>query len=294
MNLFLQYAVDAISLGGLYALIALGIGLIFGVLGLVNFAHGELITITAYALLMSLQLPWPLACAVALASTIAAAYGMNKLAFAPVRESDPSTLMIASFAVSFTLQNLAIIIFGARAKTLNFLPTLTDETSLLGLRISIATIAEIAVTLALTLLLSLYINYTALGRQMRAVAERPQMARLVGINAPFVVSATFVISAILAAAAGILIIVRTGTVSPAMGVQFAIVGFMATVIGGIGSLVGCALGGFLVGFVTAMLQLGLPTDLQPFREAFLFAAVIGFLVVAPGGIVGGRYRQERI
>jgi branched-chain amino acid transport system permease protein len=294
MTLALQYIIDAISLGGLYALLALGLGLIFGVMGLVNFAHGELIMIGAYALLLSVGLAWPAMALVAVVAAVVAALILYWGAFARIRDAEPATLMIASFAVSFILQNLGVMIFGARAKTLDFLPSLSDHVMLGGLRVGLISVVEIVVTCVIAGTLSVFISSTAIGRQMRAVAERPMMARLIGVNTPLVVASTFAISGVLASAATILLVAQTGTVSPAMGSQLAVIGFVATVIGGIGSLIGCAVGGFVVGFLTIVLQLLLPVDMQPFREAFVFAAVIVILLVRPNGIVAIAWRKERI
>lgn len=294
MNLVVQFCIDAASLGGLYALLALGLGLVFGVLGLANFAHGEFVMIGAYVLFIAAGLAWPLASIAALVIVIGAALMLNVVAFRPMKDTSPATLMIASFAASFTLQNLAVMAFGARAKTVDFVPALLTQVSVGDLRISAISIVTIAVTVLLTTGCAALIGFTTLGQEIRAVSEKPLMARLVGVRTDRVVAASFAMSAALATAASLLLVAQTGTVAPSMGSQLAAIGFIATVIGGVGSLVGCALGGFLVGALTVLLQLTLPADVQPFRDAFVFGGVIAVLLLRPQGLVSSSWRRERV
>lgn len=296
MDLVLQFLVDAISVGGLYALTAIGIGLIFGVVGVVNFAYGDFIMVGAYAILLSVGFAWPVPATLAAAALviILVALASDAVVFRPLRLATPATLMIVSFSLSYTIQHIYVMLFGSLARTTNFLPEVSQNLFIGGFRISAVSLLQIIATVVLTSMLAAFIRFTRVGYQMRAVSENPTMARLVGVNTNLIVAAAFVASAILAVTVSVLYVAQTGTVTPFFGLNLTIIGFVATVVGGMGSLVGCALGGFLVGFLTTLLQLALPSDLQPFREAFVFGAVVLMLIVRPGGLIVLSTARERI
>lgn len=294
MTLIMQFLVDAISIGGLYALTAIGIGLIFGVVGLVNFAHGDFIMVGAYAILLASGFFWPVAIIFAAICVILLAIASEEVAFRPVRQADPATLMIVSFSLSFLIQHVFIMVFGSLAKTVNFLPQMSQNIEMFGVRIAAVSLLQIGATVLLTGFLALFIRYTRLGYQMRAVSENPNMARLLGVNTHKVIATAFAASAILAVTVSVLYVTQTGTMTPYFGLNLTIIGFVATVVGGMGSLVGCALGGFLVGFTTSLLQLVLPEELQPFREAFVFGAIVLMLIVRPGGLIVIKSARERV
>lgn len=289
-----QFLIDAISVGGLYALVALGIGLIFGVVGLVNFAHGDYVMVGAYTILLTAGLGVPISIAAAIAVVAVLAVASDVVVFRPVRSATPATLMIVSFSLSYALEHIFVMSFGSLARTVNFLPEMSSNIEVFGLRIAAVSLLQIGATIILTALLASIINYTSIGYQMRAVSENVKMARLVGVNTNRVIIAAFLASAVLAATVSILFLAQTGTTTPFFGQSLTIIGFVATVIGGMGSLVGCALGGFLVGFITTALQLALPESLQPFREAFVFGAVMLMLIVRPGGLIMIRTSRERV
>ncbi|RLP23496.1 branched-chain amino acid ABC transporter permease [Mesorhizobium sp. YM1C-6-2] len=290
----LQMLIDAASVGGLYALTALGLGLIFGVIGLVNFAYGEYIMVGAYVLLLTAGVHWPFAILAVLIFVILFALASDWLVFRQVRRAQPETLMIVSFGLSFMIQHLYVVLFGSLTRTVNFLPEINRSIEIGGLRVAGVSILQIAATIILTTALALVINYTKIGYQMRAVSENPRMARLVGVNSNRIVAAAFAISAVLAVTVTVLFVAQTGSMTPFFGVSLTMIGFVATVIGGLGSLPGCALGGFLVGALTTLLQMMLPSHLQPFREAFVFAAVIIVLLVRPQGLIAVRSAWERV
>jgi branched-chain amino acid transport system permease protein len=294
MSYIIQFLVDAISVGGLYALVALGIGLIFGVVGLVNFAHGDYVMVGAYCILLMAGFSVPVSIAVAIAAVAALAVASDVIVFRSVRTASPATLMIISFSLSYALEYTFVMSFGALARTVNFLPEMSHNIEIFGLRIAAVSLLQIGATIILTALLAGIIKYTSIGYQMRAVSENVKMARLVGVNTNQVVIAAFLASAVLAATVSVLFLAQTGTTTPFFGQSLTIIGFVATVIGGMGSLVGCALGGFLVGFITTALQLALPPSLQPFREAFVFGAVMLMLVLRPGGLIMIRTARERV
>ncbi len=294
MERFVQIIVDAVSVGSLYALTALGIGLIFGVMRLINFAHGELITFAAYALLGLSGMPVPVMIFGALAVAVLLALITERAAFRPLRSADPTTLLISSFAVSFFLQKFLILVVGSRLKGLNFLPELARQTELFGIRLQLLQLVTIAVGLVLLVGLTWFLRATRLGLHMRAAAEDFRMARVLGVRANSVIAVAFALSGLLAAAVSCLIVVQTGVVQPRMGVQLVIIAFVGTVIGGLGSLPGAALGGFLVGAGSILLQALLPPDLRAFREAFVFLAVIAILLLRPQGLIPARGLRERI
>ena len=290
----LQTLADALSVGGLYALTALGIGLIFGIMRLINFAHGELIAIAGYTLLALFGMPPAAAIVAAAAAAMLLALVTERLAFRPLRGADPATLLIASFAVSFFLQKTLILFVGARPKGIDFLPLLGRQVDALGVRLRSLEIVAIPVSAILLAALSWFLKATRFGLEMRAAAEDFTMARVLGVRANRVIATAFAISGLLAATVSCLVVAETGVVQPRMGLQLTIIAFVGTVIGGLGSLAGAALGGFLVGAATILLQALLPPDLRAFREAFLFLAVTLVLVLRPRGLIPARGLRERI
>jgi len=294
MERAIQIIVDAVSVGSLYALTALGIGLIFGVMRLINFAHGELITLAAYTLLALSGMPVPVMIFGAIAVAVLLALITERAAFRPLRNADPTTLLISSFAVSFFLQKLLILVVGSRLKGLNFLPGLARQTVRFGIRLQLLQIVTIIVGIVLLVALTWFLKATRLGLHMRAAAEDFRMARVLGVRANTVIAMAFAFSGLLAAAVSCLLVVQTGVVQPRMGVQLVIIAFVGTVIGGLGSLPGAALGGFLVGAGSILLQALLPPELRAFREAFVFVAVIAILLFRPQGLISARGLRERI
>jgi branched-chain amino acid transport system permease protein len=280
-----QDLVDAISLGSLYALFALGLSLIFGVMRLANFAHSGVILVGAYTIVVLDAVPWPGRVLAAVAAPLIAAIVLERVAFRPVRSADPSTLLITSFAVAYLLQNLAIIVFGARPRTVDLFVDLNRAVHVGPVSVSTLSLLTIAVTTGLLVALVAFLGRTRLGVQMRAAAEDFGMARLLGVRADNVIAGAFAISGILGGAAAVLLVAQTGAIDPLLGLSPTVIGFIAVVIGGMGSLSGSILGAYLLGAATVMLQALLPEELRPFRDAFVFAAVIAVLVFRPQGLV---------
>lgn len=290
----MQHVVDAISLGSLDAMLALGIALVFGVMHLVNFAHGELVMIGGFTVFLTASLPWPLIVIIVLLVVALAAVLMERIAFRPVRSADPTTLLVTSFAVSILLQSVAAIIWGRRAKGVNFASGLSEPVTIFGTRIALVDLVSIGVGVVLVAGLALFLTRTATGTAMRAAAEDFVMARLLGVSANRVIAAAFALSGILAAAAALLLVASTGTIQANMGLQPVLVGFVATVIGGVGSLVGAALGGFVLGVITVVMQVTLPLDARGYRDAAVFAIVIAILLIRPSGLVSSSALEERV
>jgi len=302
---FLQVVVDAASLGSLYALLALAIGLVFGIMRLVNFAQGDYITLGAYALVLPSadavatmlvgSWPWPVMVLTVVAVCVIAALLTERLVFRPLRGADSETLLIASFAVSFLIQNVVLVVYGGRPKSAGILDGLTESVTLFG-NLRVAGV-ELATLVTVTLLLAglvLFLQYTNLGVQMRAVAEDFRMAQLLGVRGNRVIALAFGISGLIAGIASVLIVAQTGVLDYRMGVLVIVYAFFATVVGGMGSLVGATLGGFVIGSLSVFLQAFLPVDLRPFRDAFLFSIVIAILLVRPQGLIATRSARERV
>lgn len=289
-----QILVDATSLGGLYALTALGIGLIFGVMRLINVAHGELITVMGYTMLLFINQSVVAALVGGLIAVILLALVTERVAFRPLRSADPATLLVASFAVSFFLQKMLALLIGSKAKGINLLPGLGQQVILLGVRLQLLKMVTIAVVLVLLVLLTWFLKRTRFGLEMRAAAENFKMAQLLGVRGNRVIAMAFVISAILAGAVSVLFISQSGFLTPRMGLQLVVIAFVGTVIGGLGSLVGAAAGGFLVGATTVFLQAVLPPDLRQLREAFVYLVVIVILLLRPQGLFPAAGLRERV
>jgi branched-chain amino acid transport system permease protein len=296
MNLdtVLQTIVDSISLGSLYALYALGIGLIFGVMGLINFAHGELVMIGGYTLFLLADVPWWAALIATLAVVVVFALAIERVAFRPVRGASPTTLLVTSFALSILLQNVAQMSFSALPKSVNVTSALTESFEVGPVVISTLAVVTVATTAVLLVGLVIFLRRTVIGVQMRAAAENFPMARLVGVRANRVIAVAFGMSGLLAGIASFLLVAQTGTVSTTMGVNVVVVAFVATILGGIGSLAGAVLGGFILGTLTIVLQATLPYSVLPFRDALVYALVLAMLILRPSGLVVARARTARV
>jgi branched-chain amino acid transport system permease protein len=285
MRFLLQNAINALSYGSIYALFALGIALIFGIMQLINFAHGELIMVGAYSVVLLGSAPWPLLLLATVFVVVVFALVMERVAFRPVRGAKPSTLLITSFALSYLLQNVATVVFGALPKSTSFATSLSASLSIGRITVAKYDVLTVVVTLGLLVLLGAFLSRTRVGVEMRAAAEDFRMARVLGVKANVVIAVAFAISGVLAAAASVLLVIQTGSVTPTMGSTPVLVAFVATVLGGIGSLRGAVLGGYLLGFVTVALQAYLPLELRYYRDAFAYGAVIAMLLIRPQGLI---------
>ena len=294
MSQFVQHIVDAATLGSFYALFALGIALIFGIMRLVNFAHGELIMVGAYAVYLTQHLPWPVIVATAIASSVAMALVTERVAFRSVRGASPATLLITSFAVSYLLQSLGRLIFTSLPKSADIDPLLRESFVVGGVFVSWLTMITIGVTIALLAAVAVFLRATNIGTQMRAAAEDFDAARLCGVDANRVVAAAFGLSGLLAAAAALLLVGQTGSLFPTMGLTPVLFGFTAAVIGGMETLAGAVLGGYLLGAGSTALTIALPTTVAPFRDAFLFLLVMAVLTLRPQGLLRARTAVTRV
>lgn len=304
MTYFVQTLVDALSLGSFYALAALGIGLLFGILRLINFAHGDFVTIGAYSLIVpsasvaatAFVGAWhfvPLILAVSVV-VVAAALLSDKVVFKHLRRASPSSLMVASFALGYVVQNLLLMVYGARPKSIGLWSELTRFVTVGDVRIPVLQLVVIGTTIVMLTLLTLFLRRTRYGVQMRAASEDFAMARYLGVRGDFVIAIAFAISGLLAATTSLLLVSQTGVLSLNMGVSIVLYAFIATVVGGMGSLTGAVVGALLVGMAGSFLQAYLPLDARPFRDAFLFGLVIAVLVARPSGLFKVKAFEERV
>lgn len=303
MTATLQYLFDALSLGSLYALGALGIALIFGVMRLVNFAHGDVMTFAIFVLIAPTTeavaplwvgaWPTPILVITVLAAGAGLSIVSEWVVFRHLRHATPATTMMASFALGFVIQNSLLVLHSSRPKAVNLWPALSMPVQLFGARVPALQLLMVGITLGLLLGLAWMLKRSRVGLEMRAAAENFDMARMLGVKANRVILAAFGLSGTLAALIGLLMVSQTGLVDIQMGAPMMLVAFVATVIGGLGSLAGAVLGGFLIGVVSTLLQAWLPLDARAFRDAFVYLAVILLLLWRPNGLfVTGSSRQR--
>lgn len=289
----MQFVVDALGTGSLYALCALGVALVFGVMGLINFAHGELIMVGGYTLALTSWLPPAASIAVTVVAVSTMALLTERVAFRPLRGADGETLLVTSFGVSFLVQSVALLVFGALGTGVAVLPSLSASMDVLGIRVRASDM--LAIILASVLLVSLVLFLrSAPGIRMRAAAEDFDVARILGVRSNRVVATAFALSGILAAAVALILVIQRGLVSPSFGVTTMLMAFIAVAIGGIGSLLGAVVGGYVLGLAEVAMQVLLPTEFRPYRDAVVFVIVLVLLVVRPNGLFRVRTRGERV
>jgi branched-chain amino acid transport system permease protein len=293
---YFQYFADSVAYGSLFALMALSLSLLFGVMGLMNFAYGELIAVGAYTMFYTERYGWLAMILATFATVIVFALLMELVAFRPVRRASPSTLLITSFALSIGLQKLAYMIFPpGTPRTVKPYPWLTNQFEVSGVLFSRLEIATWIVTILLLVGMLLLLKRTALGMQLRASTEDFGMAQLVGVKANWVISSAFAITGFLAAAVTILYMLNHGDVRPNVGQGPLLVAFVGVVIGGLGSLGGAALGGFTLGLMINIFSATLPRSIQGHTLMFAFLLVIAILVFQPNGLMGtvDKFRRKR-
>jgi branched-chain amino acid transport system permease protein len=293
----LDFLINAISLGSLYALIALGLVIVYGILKLVNFAYGELIMIAGYTLFLLSGfsgLPWIVMAIAAVIIATLTSYLTELIAFRPVREKSLTAMLITSFAVSTLLQNGALLLISPRARAVPLPAIFSQSLSIGGLSIPWRNVLTIATAVLLLIGLSLLLRYTILGIALRAASDNFRMTRMLGVPANLVISTAFVISGILAGVVALFWTGRSASVTPTIGAAPLLIAFVATVIGGMRSLTGAVLGGYIYGILYTLLSLLLPNVLLDYREAFMFLIVILILLVRPEGLIRSGASVERV
>lgn len=291
---FLQYLIDAAANGSLYALVALGIGLIFGVMKLVNFAHGELLLAGGYSLYVTAAWPRVLSVLMAFGVVIALAVLLERVAFRPLRTANPATMLVMTFGISFLLRAIAQKKWSAQGKAVSTLSELNEAFSVGDLRIRWVTLVAIAASAILLTATSLFLTRTDLGLQMRASASDFTTAQTLGVRADRVIVGTFVLAGFLTAAAMLLFSVQRPVITPDWGLQIAIVALVGVVVGGLDRLIPATLGGFFVGFASSMLANLLPSEQGVFLDSALYTLVILVLLVRPAGLFQRHLTVERV
>lgn len=296
MNEVLQQVVNALSVGSIYALVALGVAIVFSILSLINFAHGEFITAAGYTMfyLGNTDIPWLLIFPAAILAGALAAAILERLAFRPLRGAAIATQLLASFAVSFALQNALQLTVGARPKAIEYPSWTQGALQIGGINIQWVDIATLLTTIVVLVLITLYLRKTITGLAMRAAADDFSTTRLMGIPANRVVVTAFLISGALAGLAAVFYFANSPVVGPSSGFQPLLMGFVAAVIGGLGSLTGAVLGGFLLGALDVGLSATLPAGLTGSIDAMIFAILIVILLARPNGILGVKTAFSRV
>lgn len=290
MNLsyFIEQTVNAVSLGGTYALLALGLAVVYSILGLINFAHGALMTLTGYLLVFTAAagLPFLAAVPVAILAVMLAAMLLERVAFRQVRGASGATQLLTGFAVAILLQLAFQIFISTRPQVVSMPAILTSTITIGAIPIGVNRLLSIFVAAVVLVALSQYLKRTTVGLAMRAAADDFDVTRLMGIRANLVISAAFAISGFLAAIAAILWIAQRSSVDPMMGLIPVLKAFIGTTLGGLGSLSGAVLGGLVLGAVEIYLSAYLPDAALPYHGAITLAIVIAILVVRPKGLLG--------
>ena len=278
---------NAVALGGTYALLALGLAVVFSIMGLINFAHGELMTIAGYVLMYCgiVGIPFVLGVPLAVASAMLAAMAMERVAFRPVRNASGATLLVTSFAVAMILQVLFQNLISPRSQPVIVPDLLGQSITIGGLVIGVNKLFAIAATLVMLVALETFMTRQKHGIAMRAAAEDFAIARLMGIRANTVIAAAFALSGLLAGVAAVLWVSQRASVDPLMGFTPVLKAFIAAILGGLGSLRGAVAGGFVLGFIEVLLAAFLPSDWQEFREPIGLSLVVLMLVLRPNGLI---------
>lgn len=296
-----QTLVDAVGLGAVYALMAVGIGLVFGVLRLVNFAYGQLVMAGAYTLAFTSQADWPtwLGIVTCFAVVIALSTVMDRLVFRPLRTQSPAVMLVTTFALAFLLQNVALLV-DVRDDTIGepaaSVASLNQAVDVWGVDVRKVTIVAVVVAAVALGALALLLTRTAIGLQMRAAATDFATARLLGVRANTVIAVAVLLSAVLAAAVAVLLTVQNPLVAPDFALKETIIVLVGVVVGGIDRLWTATLGGFAIGFATGLINGALPTDKTVFLPSVVFALVILVLLLRPAGLFarGGTSLTERV
>jgi len=295
----LQTLGDAFGQGAIYALMAVGIGLVFGVLRLVNFAYGQLIMAGAYTLAYTSGWPVVASIVACFAVVVALSLAMDRLVFRPLRSSSPAVMLVTTFAVSFLLQSVALLVDrrdGTLGQVASSVAPLNQAIKVGGVEVRKVTFVAVAVALVALAALALVLTRTTIGLHTRAAASDFRTARLLGVRANRVIAFAVVVSGLLAAAVAVLLTVQNPFVQPTFALEDTIIVLVGVVVGGIDRLWTATLGGFAIGFVSVLVNAALPTDKTVFLPSVVYALVIVVLLLRPAGLFawGRRAAMERV
>jgi branched-chain amino acid transport system permease protein len=296
LNIDWQTLADGLALGAIYALMAVGIGLVFGVLRLVNFAYGQLVMAGAFALALASQWGWPVWAAIVLcfAVVLTLSIAMEHLVFRPLRGHSPAVMLVATFAVAFLMQSIALLWFGSLGKIATSLAYLNRPWTLSGVDIRKIAVVAVVVAVVCLVLLQVLLTRTEIGLHMRAASMDFSTSRMLGVRANRVISLAVLLSGALAAVVAVMLTVQSPLVTPDFALRDTIVVLAGVVVGGLNRPIPATLGGFTIGFATGVLGGALPTNQSQYLPALVFAAVILVLLVRPRGLFDFSKTVERV
>ena len=284
MEFLVAQILSGVSLGGQYALIAIGYTMVYGILRLINFAHGDVFMAAGLIMVyLSASLPSGVALPLMILLTVLLGYVIERAAYKPLRSAPRMSVMISAIGVSYLLQNLATYITGGLPQMYPSLPGLSSQITIAGTSTKMVTVITPFLVVALVIALTQLINHTKIGMAMRAVAKDFETSQLMGIKINKVISVTFIIGSFLAAVGSLLYFTNYPTVIPTSGAMPGLKAFVAAVFGGIGSIPGAVIGAFIIGICETLIK---GTSMTVFSDAFTFALLIVVLVVKPTGLFG--------
>ena len=286
-ELIMQVLVNALIAGGIYALVAVGYNLVYGILRFINFAHGEIVAVGAFLAFMLSGLGFPvyLSAAISVVFTAGLGIAIDRLVYRPLRGAPKLSLLVAAISLSIVLQAALLLFFGAGVRALP--REAADTVQVLGAGITMAQLTIIAASFLFVAAVELFLSRTALGREIRAASDNPELARTVGIDTDKVIMLTFALASALAAAAGILS-AMDHSFDYMMGLGIGLKAFTASVVGGIGSIPGSFIGGYVIGIAENFGVLFIPSG---YKDAISFLLLIIFLLLRPGGIMNSEVRR---
>lgn len=287
MTELLQNLIDGLGRGSIYALLALGVAVIFGIMHLLNFAHGELITIPGYVAYWAFLTGWNwwLVVPLILVTAVLSSLLIERVAFSRVRGASDFTMLLTSFGVHFIVSAVFLLYVSASVKSIPRPGWFANTVSVGSLKIEVFDLAVIAVTIVVLAATTYLLQRTMFGLALRAAAEDFETARLMGVNSDSVIRGAFALSGLLAGIAGIFWIMRAGSVTPTAGIDPMLKGVLAALIGGLGSLRGAVLGGLLLGLAEVLLRSWLPIEIENLTTGFVFVMIALLFIFRPGGLL---------
>ena len=291
----MEYLLAGISVGGQYALIAIGYTMVYGILRLINFAHGDIFMVSGLVMVYATTaMPLYLSIPLVLIGTVILGFAVERMAYKPLRSAPRMSVMISAIGVSYMLQNIALYVTGGLAKTYTSIPWLSTTVTVFGATTKWVTLITPVLTIVLVIALVMLIKFTKIGIAMRAVSKDFETAQLMGIKINRVISVTFVIGSLLAAVGSILYFSNYPSVIPTSGAMPGLKSFVAAVFGGIGSILGAVIGAFIIGICENLIRavkIG-GVSMTTFSDAFTFALLIVVLCVKPNGLFGEKTTEK--
>ena len=289
---FLSYLISGISLGSIYAIIALGYTMVYGILRLINFAHGDIFMMAGYFMIIcmtDLMIPWYISIIIVIVATVLLGVFTERIAYKPLRNAPRMSIMISAIGVSYFLQNFATYLFSAQPKSYPSIDFLNKRITIGDVSTSIVTFITPILTIVLVVCLVLLVNKTKIGMAMRAVSKDFETSQLMGVKINYVISMTFVIGCALAAIGSILYFTPRPSVYPLSGSLPGLKCFVAAVFGGIGSIPGALIGGFIIGLIETFVK---GSSISEFSDVFTFIILILVLLVKPNGLFGEKTKEK--